>query len=129
MKQHIHHTNIDQKWFPVVKEGMERVMTNGTGRWYQLDSIRSGGKTGTAQAGKGRKDHAFFIGIAPIDDPQIAVMVVVENSGFGATWAAPIASLIMEQYLTGEIKRTDLKQRMASAVINPDVSIVKKTHN
>ena len=125
MLQHVHKTNIDKRWFPIVKEGMERVMTNGTGRWYQLDSIRSGGKTGTAQAGKGNKDHAFFIGIAPIDDPQIAVMVVVENSGFGATWAAPIASLIMEQYLTGEVKRTDLKKRMADVVINEKVKNYK----
>lgn len=125
MLTHKHQTAIDKRWFPIVKEGMERVMKNGTGRWYQLDSIRSGGKTGTAQAGKGRKDHAFFIGIAPIDNPQIAVMVVVENSGFGATWAAPIASLMMEQYLTGEIKREDLKQRMASSVINPEVKIMK----
>lgn len=126
MKSHIHHTAIDKKWFPYVKEGMERVMKNGTGRWYQLDSIRVGGKTGTAQAGKGRQDHAFFIGIAPIDDPQIAIMVVVENSGFGATWAAPIASLLMEQYLTGEIKRKDLKNRMANAILNPNVPIVKR---
>lgn len=126
MKSNIHHTNIDQHWFPIVKEGMERVMVNGTGRWYQLDNIRSGGKTGTAQAGKGRKDHAFFIGIAPIDNPQIAVMVVVENSGFGATWAAPIASMVMEQYLTGDVKRTDLKARMANAILNSDVSIVKR---
>ena len=126
MKNHIHQTNVDKRWFPLVKEGMERVMTNGTGRWYQLDSIRSGGKTGTAQAGKGRKDHAFFIGIAPIDNPQIAVMVVVENSGFGATWAAPIASLVMEQYLTGEIRRTDLRKRMADAVIHPEVKNLKK---
>ena len=126
MLTHRHETNVDPKWFPLVKEGMERVMTNGTGRCYQLDSIRSGGKTGTAQAGKGKVDHAFFIGIAPIDDPKIAVMVVVENSGFGATWAAPIASLVMEQYLTGDIRRTDLRKRMATAVINPNVKNMKK---
>lgn len=126
MKSHIHHTKIDKRWFPIVKEGMGRVMTNGTGRWYQLDSISSGGKTGTAQAGKGHKDHALFVGMAPLEDPEIVVMVVVENSGFGATWAAPIASLVMEQYLKGEIKRQDLYNRMANSVINPEVKIVKR---
>lgn len=128
MLTHIHHTNVDSKHFAVVKEGMRRVMVYGTGRHYKLDSISSGGKTGTAQAGKGRVDHAFFIGIAPIEDPQIAIMVVVENSGFGATWAAPIASLLMEQYLTGEIKRTDLRYRMANHVINHNVQTYKKDH-
>ncbi len=126
MKSHIHHTSVDQRWFPIVKEGMGRVMTNGTGRWYQLDSITTGGKTGTAQAGKGKQDHALFIGMAPLEKPEIVVMVVVENSGFGATWAAPIASLIMEQYLTGDIKRKDLYNRMANSVINPNVKKVNR---
>ena len=96
---------------------MRRVMTNGTGRWYQLpDSIASCGKTGTAQNPHG-KDHAIFIGFAPADNPQIAVAVVVENAGFGATWAAPVASLMMEQYLTGRISRTALQKRISEAVL------------
>ena len=78
------------------------------------------GKTGTAQNPHGR-DHAIFIGFAPVDDPQIAVAVVVENAGFGATWAAPIASMMMEQYLTGNMKRKDLKQRIAGSVLNESV--------
>ncbi len=60
------------------------------------------GKTGTAQNPHG-KDHSVFIAFAPKDDPKIAIMVVVENSGFGATYAAPIASLMIEKYLTGNI--------------------------
>ena len=67
---------------------------------------------------KGGRDHAIFIGYAPADDPKIAVAVVVENAGFGATWAAPIATLIEEQYLIGEIKRKDKKQYIASTVLN-----------
>ena len=113
-------TSIKPDYFTIVQNGMNRVMTNGTGRWYQIDSIQTCGKTGTVQNPHG-KDHAIFIGFAPKEDPQIAVAVVVENAGFGATWAAPVASLIMEQYLTGTIKRTGLKDRIANSVLNEDV--------
>ena len=113
-------TSINPKYFPIVQEGMNRVMTNGTGRWYQIDSIQSCGKTGTVQNPHG-KDHAIFIGFAPKENPQIAVAVVVENAGFGATWAAPVASLIMEQYLTDTIKRTWLRDRIANSILNEDV--------
>ncbi len=121
MKSHKHTTSIDAKYFPLVQNGMERVMTHGTGRWYQIDSISSCGKTGTVQNPHG-KDHAIFIGFAPKENPQIAVAVVVENAGFGATWAAPVASLLMEKYLTGEIKRTGLFNRIKDAVLNEDVT-------
>lgn len=121
MLQHLHQTGIDQNHFTEVKNGMERVMLYGTGRWSRPDNIRVGGKTGTAQAGKGNTDHAIFIGIAPIDDPQICVAVVVENAGFGATWAAPIANMIIEKYLTGEIKNTDKYRNMVNTTLNPNV--------
>lgn len=112
-----HDIDIEPAYFDIVHTGMRRVMTNGTGRWYQLpDSIASCGKTGTAQNPHG-KDHAIFIGFAPADNPQIAVAVVVENAGFGATWAAPVASLMMEQYLTGNISRTALQKRISEAVL------------
>ena len=113
-------SSINPKYFPLVQEGMNRVMTKGTGRWYQIDSIQTCGKTGTVQNPHG-KDHAIFIGFAPKENPQIAVAVVVENAGFGATWAAPVASLIMEQYLTGTIKRTWLRDRIANSILNEDV--------
>ena len=80
-----------------------------------------GGKTGTAQNPHG-KDHSLFIGFAPKDDPKIVVAVVVENAGFGATWAAPIASLMMEQYLFGEIKRTQVFDNMCNTSTNNDVA-------
>lgn len=112
-----HDIDIESAYFDIVHTGMRRVMTNGTGRWYQLpDSIASCGKTGTAQNPHG-KDHAIFIGFAPADNPQIAVAVVVENAGFGATWAAPVASLMMEQYLAGRISRTALQKRISEAVL------------
>jgi len=78
------------------------------------------GKTGTVQNPHGR-DHAIFIGFAPVENPQIAVAVVVENAGFGATWACPVATMMMEQYLTGAVRRNDLKKRIANAVLNESV--------
>ena len=115
MLQHKHTTAVEQRHFPVVKQGMGRVMTNGTGRWYQLpDSIPSGGKTGTVQNPAG-KDHAIFIGFAPLDDPKIAVAVVVENAGFGATWACPVATMMMEKYLTDSVSNPALYDRIRSA--------------
>ncbi len=120
MLTHVHQLDIDQRHFEVVKEGMGRVMVFGTGRHHAIDSLHMAGKTGTVQNPHGR-DHAIFIGFAPIEDPQIAVAVVVENAGFGATWACPIATMMMEQYLTGEVKRKDLRKRIGSTVLNEGV--------
>ena len=120
MLQHVHQLDIDKKHFAVVKEGMHRVMLYGTGRWYPIEGIETAGKTGTAQNSHG-KDHAIFIGFAPVEDPQIAVAVVVEYAGFGATWACPVASLLMEQYLTGEVKRKPLRKKLSETVLNESV--------
>ncbi|MBQ8386862.1 MAG: penicillin-binding protein 2 [Paludibacteraceae bacterium] len=114
MKLRIHHTTIDAKHFDVVHRGMARVMTEGTGKWYNVPELQICGKTGTVQNPHG-EDHALFIGFAPMDNPQIAIAVAVENAGFGSTWACPIATLLMEQYLTGEIKRKWLYDRMVNA--------------
>lgn len=120
MKSKIHKINIDQQYFEIVKSGMHRVMTNGTGRHYNIDSLQMCGKTGTVQNPHGR-DHAIFIGFAPMENPKIAVAVAVENAGFGATWAAPVASLMIEQYLTDTITRKILYQKMAETILNDDV--------
>ena len=114
MKSRIHYTSIDAKHFDVVHRGMARVMTEGTGKWYNMPELQICGKTGTVQNPHG-EDHALFIGFAPQDNPQIAIAVAVENAGFGSTWACPIATLLMEQYLTGEIKRNWLYDRMVNA--------------
>ena len=114
MKSRIHHTSIDAKHFDVIHRGMARVMTEGTGKWYNVPELQICGKTGTVQNPHG-EDHALFIGFAPQDNPQIAIAVAVENAGFGSTWACPIATLLMEQYLTGEIKRNWLYERMINA--------------
>ena len=114
MKSAVHRTTIDEKHFDVVHRGMARVMTDGTGKWYNVPELQICGKTGTVENPHG-EDHALFIGFAPQDNPQIAIAVAVENAGFGSTWACPIATLLMEQYLTGEIKRNWLYERMINA--------------
>ncbi len=87
---------------------MDLVINGGPGstaRNAKINGITVCGKTGTAENPHGN-DHSIFIAFAPKDDPKIAIAVYVENQGFGTTYAAPIASLMIEKYLTGEVKRT-----------------------
>jgi penicillin-binding protein 2 len=111
-----HYTDVDPKWYDLIHEGMRRVVhePGGTARQARIPGINVCGKTGTAENPQGQ-DHAVFIAFAPMEDPKIAIAVYVENSGFGGTWAAPIASLLMEQYLTDTITRPDVVKRMEEA--------------
>ena len=94
---------------------MYRVIESGTGRGVRFsEDIEVCGKTGTAQNPHG-KDHSIFIAFAPKDDPKIAIAVYVENVGFGSTWAAPITSLMIEEYLTDTITRPWIEDRMLDA--------------
>ena len=102
---------VDPRYFDVVIEGMADVVTGGTGTIAKIDSITMCGKTGTAQNPHG-KNHSIFIAFAPISNPKIAIAVVCENAGYGAAWAAPIASLMIEKYLNHSVKRKDLEDRM-----------------
>ena len=106
-------TSIDPDNFDIVRTAMLDVFEAeyGTARWYKLDSIKQCGKTGTVQNPHG-DDHSIFIAFAPMDNPQIAISVIVENSGFGSTWAAPIASLLIEKYLNGESQRKSLEKKI-----------------
>jgi len=100
-----HTIDVDQQHINTVIDGMYGVVyePGGTARRARIhDSIIVCGKTGTAQNPHG-EDHSVFIAFAPKDDPQIAVAVYVENAGGGGSWAAPIASLMIEQYLTDSI--------------------------
>ncbi len=115
-----HESLIDKKHFPIVNEGMWRVFEFGTGRHHKLNDISMCGKTGTVENNHG-KDHSLFVGFAPRENPVIVVAVAVENAGFGSTWAAPIASLMMEQYITGKIERTTLFEHIANSVTDPNV--------
>jgi len=100
---------IDARHWVTVQGGMEDVVTAGTGRGSRIEGITMAGKTGTAENPRG-DDHAVFIAYAPADHPRVAVGVIVENAGFGATTAAPIASLMIEQFLRGHVERPDLVQ-------------------
>ena len=86
----------------------------GTARNARIDSIEVCGKTGTSQNPHG-ENHSVFIAFAPKEDPKIAIAVVVENAGYGTTWASPIASLMMEQYLKGKVKRTYLENHIKNS--------------
>jgi penicillin-binding protein 2 len=108
---------IKEEYFDIVRGGMKRVMEAGTGYYHQIPGISSAGKTGTAQAPGNRKDNSVFIMFAPFDDPQIAIAVEVENAGFGATAAAPIASFMAEKYLTGSISDSPQRQNRWNAVM------------
>lgn len=100
-------TGIKQEVFDIVKEGMFLVVNGaGTATHIKLPDIHISGKTGTAQNPHG-KDHAFFVGFAPSENPKIAVAVVVENVGFGGTHAAPIVKKLIETYLRKENKTQD----------------------
>jgi penicillin-binding protein 2 len=121
MLQNIHHSGVEQRYFPIVKEGMWRVFESGTARYYKIPEIAMCGKTGTADNSHG-KPHAFFVGFAPRENPQIAMCVVVENAGYGSTYAAPIFSLLVEKYLTGKVKRTDVETRIINTVTNQNVT-------
>ncbi len=106
-----HYTPFDTSAFNSVIEGMHGAVTGGTSTEAQLPGIEVCGKTGTAQNPHGN-NHSVFVTFAPMNNPKIVIAVYVENAGYGAAWALPIASLMMEKYLTGKVTRTALEQRM-----------------
>ena len=112
------YTMVDTTHFHKIIGGMYRAVNSGYGSGgtasvAAVEGLDICGKTGTAQNPHGN-DHSVFICFAPRDNPKIAVAAYVENGGFGATWAAPIASLLTEKYLNGEIgeSRKALEERM-----------------
>ena len=112
-------TSIDAEHFEVVIDGMHKVVERGTARIARIRGIEVCGKTGTAEnftriEGETTQltDHSIFIAFAPKDDPKIAIAVFIENGYWGSRWAAPIASLMIEDYLTGKVKRKWLEKRM-----------------
>lgn len=108
--------NISPEYLDVVIQGMTEVFSgeHGTARAYKIDSLTMAGKTGTAQTSSG-KDNSNFIAFAPVENPRIAICVIVEEAGFGATWAAPIASLMIEKYVFRKVKRKEIEDRMMNA--------------
>jgi penicillin-binding protein 2 len=114
-----HYTTIDKQYYEPVIQGLEDVYNYGTAAGFRVEGMKICGKTGTAEnkirvAGKTYqlKDHSIFVAFAPRDNPKIALAVFIENSGYGATWAGPIATLMVEKYVNGKITRKDLEDRM-----------------
>jgi penicillin-binding protein 2 len=114
-----HYTDIDTSYFTVAIDGMELAVNGGAGSTAaraRIDGIIVCGKTGTAENPHG-EDHSIFVAFAPRENPKIAIAVYIENGGFGGTWAAPAASLMIEKYLTGEVKRKVLEDYICTSVI------------
>lgn len=106
-----HYASVDSKYYAEIVQGMRLAVLGGTCTKANLPGIEVCGKTGTAQNPHG-KDHSAFMGFAPMNNPKIAVAVYVENAGFGAAYGVPIGSLMIEKYLTGEVKRTGMENQM-----------------
>lgn len=123
------YVGVDPKLFPPFLKGMEYVFSrNGTARAYYTPRFTQGGKTGTSQVSIG-PDHSLFVIIAPIENPKIVVSVIVENGVWGARWAAPIASLVAEKYLFGDIegaRRKSLEKRMIDGNLNATYRSIEK---
>ncbi|MBN8855004.1 MAG: penicillin-binding protein 2 [Sphingobacteriales bacterium 50-39] len=130
-KYHVKHepvTHISDDVFNVVQSGMQDVIEIGTGRPARIPGITMCGKTGTAE-NKQRIDgrtlklhnHSWFVCFAPRENPKIAVAVIVENGGYGGTWAAPIASMIVEKYLNDTLRNERLPEvnRIAGSNMMP----------
>ncbi len=123
--------NIPDSIFEAVHDGMQGVMDGGTGRGAKVPGIVVCGKTGTVEnyyRGVKQPNHSFFCAFAPRDNPKIAIMCVVENSGrFGGTYAAPIVSLMIEKYLNDTIaaNRKALEDRMSSINLIPPLMLQK----
>jgi penicillin-binding protein 2 len=109
-------TDIPEEIFNTVHDGMQNVVENGTGVGAKVKDIAICGKTGTVEnyyRGIKQQNHSFFCGFAPRENPKIAIMCVVENSGgFGGTYAAPIVGLMIEKYLRDSITEKPRKDKI-----------------
>jgi penicillin-binding protein 2 len=122
-------TAFDSALFTPIIDGMFMAVNGpdgGTAAIAAVPGLDICGKTGTAQNPHGQEDHSIFIAFAPKNNPKIALSVYIENGGFGSTYAAPIASLLIEKYLTDSVKRTWLEEYLLNARI--DYSKYEKKH-
>jgi penicillin-binding protein 2 len=104
-------TGIDAPYFEPIIQGMTDAVLKGTATAAKQSDFTIAGKTGTAQNPHG-EDHSVFICFAPIKNPKIAMCVIVENGGFGGLVAAPLASLMIEYYLTRKVSKPELEQKI-----------------
>jgi penicillin-binding protein 2 len=123
--------NLADSIFEAVHDGMQGVIESGTGRGARVPGIIICGKTGTVEnsyRGVKQPNHSFFCAFAPRENPKIAIMCVVENSGrYGGTYAAPIVSLMIEKYINDTIdnKRKPLADRMEKLNLIPPLMLEK----
>ncbi len=124
----IYYTQYSERTIPIsryvfdqIREGMYNVVNGpqGTGRAARIPGVEVAGKTGTAQNPHG-KDHAWFVSFAPFDHPRIALCVLVENAGWGGSYAAPIAKQLIQYYLQkiGVMHEDEPKGVVASAAVH-----------
>ena len=114
--------------FDPILDAMQAVIEDrtGTGRRAYTRGITTCGKTGTVQ-NRNKADHSVFMALAPRDDPQIAVSVYVEYAGAGGEWAAPIAGLLVEKYVTGDTPDSERADRIIGATypLDPEFAEVE----
>ncbi|WP_158961447.1 penicillin-binding protein 2 [Myroides fluvii] len=129
-------TTIDPKHFDPIIQGMNQVFHIGTGRSVAVPQLEMAGKTGTVENftrinGKRYQlaDHSVFVAFAPVDDPKIVIAVFIENGVWGARWAAPITSLMLQKYLLPEIVRPDLEKRMLEGSLESEYNKVLQLFN
>ena len=118
---------VDARHFDLIQEAMVEAIYGTAARAVMTDLVIAG-KTGTAQNPHG-EDHSVFIAFAPMHNPKIAIAVFVENSGFGGTWAAPIASLMIEKYLKRKIKDKEKEKRIIEAKLSNIESLPSEVEN
>lgn len=116
--------SIGKDHYESIARGMAMAVTGGTCRGANIGpDFQICGKTGTAENPHGR-DHSIFMGFGPFEKPKVAISVLVENGGFGATYAVPIGRLMLQKYLRGQVPASDkyIEDRIVNAVILPNIS-------
>lgn len=114
------YTKVNSDKFEFITLAMQQVVegAGGTASGARIEGIEICGKTGTVENSRGR-DHSVFISFAPRVEPKIAIAVYIENAGYGGTWAAPVASLMTEKYLTDTIQNSWKEKRILDANLIP----------
>ena len=114
-------TTINSQYYNYIAEGMRYAVTGGTCHMLNLRDVEVCGKTGTVENSHGR-DHSACVAFAPYDKPKVAIAVYVQNGGFGATNAIPIARLMFEKFFYGEIQNETkyLEQKILETVLLPN---------
>lgn len=121
-------THVADSIYQTIQDGMEDVTIYGTASFLKVPGHSYCAKTGTAQNPHG-KNHAVFTAFAPKNNPKIAVAVVVENSGYGGTWAGPVATLLMEKYLNDTLSTASAKKAEDFSKINLIPEAIKRWYH